>query len=136
MRQTRRNKRRGRGQQGWGRCGGRRSVTHVRTGRESATRGSGHVVLHSGAVHTTPPRDTERSAVAAVRSAEPARVRMRILLWASIFLHTFFISFSKFSSSWPSDSLRLKSAISLSADSRYCAHWLRSCSSLRCSWCS
>lgn len=49
---------------------------------------------------------------------------------------TFFISFSRLSSSWPSDSRRLRSAISLSADSRYCAHWPRSCSSRRWNWCS
>lgn len=49
---------------------------------------------------------------------------------------TFFISFSRFSSSWPSESRLRSSAISLSTFSRYWFHWARSCSSRWWNWSS
>lgn len=56
--------------------------------------------------------------------------------WWARFQHTFFISFSRFSSSWPSDSRLLNSAISRSTFSRYWFHWARSCSILWWYWSS
>lgn len=49
---------------------------------------------------------------------------------------TFFISSSRFSSSWPSVRRRLKSPSSLSIASRYWLHWARSCSKRWWNWTS
>lgn len=104
----------------------------------SRGRASNYLVLYLGLFQIIPLSENKiiTSITIKILKHYHKHIWIQIFLQMNTFLHTFFISFSKFSSSWPSDSLLLKSAISLSADSRYCAHCVRSCSSLRWNWCS